>query len=209
MAAVSCQKEMDEPAPRPQEPRSWTVNSSEITCRAGETFRVEGTLVNALGMESVMSGLCTSADKSVVYADGGWDVVALSSGTAVINAEVRFYNHGISHPSSVFSQTVNVTVQPEDRVLARLDVGSKMLTMNRGDSFILSADAVYADGSRKHINPMLLGWSVQDDGAQHITYNRTTGEVKAFQKGGPTELTISFTENGVDISTTLTIEVVD
>lgn len=162
-----------------------------------------------MGTESTIDGLCTGTDEAVLYTDGGWDVVALAPGTAVVNAEVRFYNHGISSPSSVFRQTVNVTVIPEDRVLAGLDAGAKSLTMKRGDSVILSVDAVYADGSRKRLSPMLLGWSVQDEGAQHVTYNVMTGEVRACQTGGPTELTVSFTENGTEVCTVLTIEVVE
>ena len=209
VTAVSCQEKIEEPVPQPQEPQSWRVNSPEVTYRTCENFRVNGTLVDAMGMESTICGFCTSPDNSVVYADGGWDVVALAPGTAVVNAEVRFYNHGISKPSSLFQQTVNVTVVPEDRILTGLNAGALTRTMKRGDSFTIDIEAIYANGERKRIHPMLLEWDVKDDGMQHIVYIKRTGEIKAYQEGGPTEVILSFTENGIEVKTVLTIGVID
>ena len=209
VTAVSCQEKIEEPVPQPKEPQSWTVASSEVTYKSGETFRVNGTLVDAMGMESTIDGFCTSTDDSVLYADGGWDVVALAPGTAVINSEVRFYNHGISKPSSLFQQTVNVTIVPEDRILTGLNAGAMSRTMKRGDSVILTVEAIYANGERKRIHPMLLEWDVKDDGIQHVTYVKRTSEIRAHQEGGPTELTVSFTENGIKVSTVLSIEVTE
>lgn len=206
---VSCSKNIGEQANQASEPKSWTVPASEMTYTEGSTFTVEGLLIDAYGAESILKGLCTCDDVDVLYTDGGWDVIALAPGTAVLDAEVRFYNKGITTPSSVFKQSIDVTVLPEERVLSGIDPGSTTLTIKCGDSIFLKVDAVYADGTRKYINPILLDYEMEDDGTQHITYDAKTGEIKACQAGGPTRLTIFFSEKSITAHTAITVNIVD